>query len=211
MVIIVVLGRDSLKKICVVALLTMIILLCGCGSDKTTERLAETPTKIKVTASDVDAKLKELSAGLVTDYDDMEELTYYRAPIGEDMSVCVMPYVIVDKNYQPTLMEHLQYFGSHIIKFDTLYIKSADQVSKFRYENKNVTVPSNKSEGYGGIMSNEVYDALKAAVESGYVRVRMEGNAGLEEKELSEKEIAGIKAVFEIYEYLNQIKVDVGS
>lgn len=189
------------------------ILVAGCGGgtkSAKTESPPENP-KMEVTAAEVDAKLKELSVGLSKDYDDMEELTYYRAPIGEDMSVCVMPYVIVDKNYQPTLMEHLQYFGSHIIKFDTLYIKSADQVSKFRYENKNVTVPSNKSEGYGGIMSNEVYDALKAAVESGYVRVRMEGNAGLEEKELSEKEIAGIKAVFEIYEYLNQIKVDVGS
>ena len=192
-----------LKKNCAVALLSLIILLTGCGNDNPVERLPENLSKIEVTALDVDAKLKELSVGLSKDYDDMEELTYYRAPIGEDMSVLVMPYVVVDKNYQPTLMEHLQYFGSHIIKFDTLYIKSADKVSKFRYGNKNVTVPSNKSEGYGGIMSNEVYDALKAAVESGYVRVRMEGNAGIEEKELSEKEIAGIKAVFAIYEYLN--------
>lgn len=200
-----------LKKIYIIALLTLIILLTGCGINKSTESLAETPNKIEVTVAEVDSKLKELSVGLSKDYDDMEELMYYRAPIGEDMSICVTPYVVVDKNYQPTLMEHLQYFGSHIIKFDTLYIKSADQVSKFHYENKNATAVSYKSEGYGGIMSNEVYDALKSAVESGYVRVRMEGNAGLEEKELSEKEIAGIKAVFEIYEYLNQIKVDVGS
>lgn len=196
-----------MKKICAVGLLVFIFLLVGCGSNKSKEPTEKTPAnvKVEVTASEAKAKLNELSGGLTKDYDDMKELTYYRAPIGEDMRVIVEPYVVVDKDYQPTLIEHLQYFGSHVIKFDTLYIKSADKVSEFHY--KDTFVVSYKSEAYGGVMSNEVYDALKSACESGYVRVRMEGNAGLEEKELSKKEIDGIKAVFAIYEYLSQIKV----
>ena len=205
-------GRDLLKKFYAVALLILIFFLAGCGSDKNTELLFKTPSKPEVKASEVDAKLKELSGILSGGYDDMKELKYYYCYVpydedtfDEDTRVMVHPYVVVDKYYRPTLMEHLQYFGSYVIKFDTLYIKSANQVSKFHY--KNVSVVSYKSEGYTGIMSDEVYYALKSAIESGYVRVRMEGKAGREEKELSEKEIAGIKAVFDIYEYLNQIKV----
>ena len=196
-----------MKKICAVGLFIVIFLLVGCGSNKSNESTEKTPAnvKVEVTAAEAQAKLKKLSGGLTKDYDDMKELTYYRAPVGEDMRVIVEPYVVVDKDYYPTLIEHLQYFGSHVIKFDTLYIKSADKFSEFHY--KDTFVVSYKSEAYGGVMSNEVYDALKSACESGYVRVRMEGNAGLEEKELSKKEIDGIKAVFAIYEYLSQIKV----
>lgn len=160
---------------------------------------------IEVKNKVIESDLGRMSLRLEKSYDDMKELTYYFAPVGEDMRVVVTPYVVVDKNYNPTLCEHLQYFGSHIIRFDTLYVKSASQVSSFSYSGAETV--SYNSEGYSGVMKNEVYLALKAAVESGYARVRMEGKAGTEEKELSQKEIEGIKAVFEIYEYLGSMKV----
>ena len=160
---------------------------------------------VEVKIEDVETRLSKLSFGLKKSYDDMKELRYYFSPIGEDMQLLVTPYVVIDKNYSPVLCEHLQYFGSHIIRFDTLYIKSATQVKSFKYSGAEIV--DYNSEGYSGVMSNEVYIALKTAINSGYVRVRMEGNAGIEEKELSQKEIEGIKSVFEIYEYLSKIKV----
>lgn len=196
-----------------ILLMSFAVFSSACDSEKSsdieksptlTEKVNIETTVLNVTREEAQAKLVELSAGLTVDYDDMKERTYYRA-VSTDNRVIVMPYVLMDRDYNVVLIEHLQYIADHLISFRTLYIKSANQVKHFEYHN--VKRISFDSEAYAGLMNSEVRETLKAAINSGYVRVRLEGENGYEEKELSNEEMNSIRQVFEVYEYFKNIKV----
>ena len=112
-----------MKKVFAVACLVATIFICGCGGDKTARQENSKP---KVPVNVIREKLKELSTGLDVRADDMKEVTYYTCPINSDLhpSIWIIPYVVVDKNFNAVLRQGILYVGNEPLYFDTLYVKT---------------------------------------------------------------------------------------
>ena len=192
-----------MKNFLTVALLVAVFLIVGCGGEKSARQENSKP---KVPANVIKEKLKEVSSGLNVRVDDMKEVTYYICPTDYDAhpSIWIIPYVIVDKNFNASLRQGILYVGNEPLYFDTLYVKTSNGVETFQY----LKVEKNSAgERYEGLMSNELYQKLQAAISEGGAKFRFEGRS-FAERELTPKEIEHMKKVFAIYELLNGVEVE---
>lgn len=192
-----------MKNFLSVALIIAAFLIVGCGSEKSARQENSKPT---VPANVIKEKLKEVSSGLNVRVDDMKEVTYYICPTDYDAhpSIWIIPYVIVDKNFNASLRQGILYVGNEPLYFDTLYVKTSNGVETFQY----LKVEKNSAgERYEGLMSNELYQKLQAAISEGGAKFRFEGRS-FAERELTPKEIEHMKKVFAIYELLTTVKVE---
>lgn len=192
-----------MKNFLTVALLVAVFLIVGCGGEKSARQENSKPT---VPVNVIREKLKEVSSGLNVRVDDMKEVTYYICPTDHDAhpSIWIIPYVIVDKNFNASLRQGILYVGNEPLYFDTLYVKTSNGVETFQY----LKVEKNSAgERYEGLMSNELYQKLQAAISEGGAKFRFEGRS-FAERELTPKEIANMKKVFAIYELLTTVKVE---
>lgn len=156
------------------------------------------PAKPEITVAEAKAKLQQLSRGLDVRYDDMTEQTYCKINL-PDHVIFLVPYVALDKNFEAELGLQIYYISHDFLLFDTLYIKSANKVTQF-------TISKTRKSSYNEWLRADIYQSLKEAVDSGYLKFRVTGN-DIGERELTAKEIADIKAVFAIYEYFSKVKV----
>ena len=192
-----------MKKVFAVACLVATIFICGCGGDKTARQENSKP---KVPVNVIREKLKELSTGLDVRVDDMKEVTYYTCPINSDLhpSIWIIPYVVVDKNFNASLRQGILYVGNEPLYFDTLYVKTSNGVETFQY----LKVEKNSAgEKYEGLMTDKLYQKLQAAISEGGAKFRLEGKT-FGERELTPKEIANMDKVFKIYELLSSVDVE---
>lgn len=197
-----------MKNFLSIGLIIVAVILAGCGSKKAKQVEPVKPPIPKITRAEADAKLKELSAGLEVYYDDMKGFTIVRCRYDLDNSSVIVPYVVVyDNDYSITLRYHILYSGREPLHFDTLYIKTTEGVKSFEYKNVSILYGYGVVEEYNGDMSNEIYDVLKTAVNSGYAKIRLEGRQK-DERELTQDELANFAKVFSIYEYFNSVKVE---
>lgn len=205
-----------------VMLIFAAVIVSSCGGEKTTENnSAAPPVKTEETATvtptvktmpraEADAKLTELSAGLNVRVDDMQEVTFYHCPINYDVHppIAIIPFVVVDKDYNASLRQDILYVGREVLYFDTLYIKTLDGVETFRYED---TVKSFDGgyvgEEYVGLMTGGLYQKLQTAIAEGGAKFRFEGRS-LAEREFTKKELSDMAKVFTIYEFLRETKVE---
>ena len=79
-----------MNKIFTIVLLFLAIFVCGCGGEKTAEKISEKSAPVTsvpktITGAEADAKIKELSAGLNVHVDDMKEVTFCHCPINYDI------------------------------------------------------------------------------------------------------------------------------
>lgn len=192
-----------MKNFFAVALLIVTILICGCGGEKVAEKV---PTKPKITVTEAQTKLAELSAGLDVRADDMKEVTFYRSRVNIDLrpSIWIIPYVVVDQNFKAVLFQDILYVGNEPLYFDKLYVKTSNGVETFYYEK---VVKSYAGEEYDGIMTDALYKKLQAAVNDGGAKFRLEGRT-FGERELTKEEIANMDKVFKIYELLKSVDVE---
>ena len=127
-----------MKNFLSVAFILVAMILIGCGGEqsKTEKQQINEPPIQKITRAEADIKLKELSAGLDVRVDDMKELTFYYCRINHDIhpSIYIIPYVVVDKEYQFSLHQDILYIGHEPLYFDKLYIKTSSGVETFHYE-----------------------------------------------------------------------------
>ena len=179
-----------------------ILILSSCSSNKMSS-LAELP---RITKTEAQVKLKELSTGLEVYYDDMKGFTLCRCHYAIDENIVIVPYVLVYNDYSVSLCYHVLYSGREPLHFDTLYIKTPEGVKYFKYKDVSILYGHVAVEEYHGKMSNEVYETLKIAVNSGYAKLRLEGQQ-MSERELTRNELIGFDKVFSIYEYFNSVKV----
>ncbi|MBR4382727.1 MAG: hypothetical protein IKP64_04130, partial [Selenomonadaceae bacterium] len=137
-----------MKNFLTVALLVAVFLIVGCGGEKSARQENSKP---KVPANVIKEKLKEVSSGLNVRVDDMKEVTYYICPTDYDAhpSIWIIPYVIVDKNFNASLRQGILYVGNEPLYFDTLYVKTSNGVETFQY----LKVEKNSAgERYEGLM-----------------------------------------------------------
>ena len=196
-----------MKKFFAVACLVATIFICGCGGEKSAEKVPSKPT---ITVADVQTKLTELSTGLDVRVDDMKEVTFYRCPIYDDdyQTIWVNSYVVVDKDYKASLRQDILYVGHETLYFDTLYIKTSSGVETFQYPKTVKSVNHGYvGEEYSGLMTDTLYKKLQAAVDEGGAKFRFEGRS-FAERELTPKEIVNMDKVFKIYELLKSVDVE---
>ena len=210
-----------MKKILTIGLMTLMLLLTGCGSEKTAVQTAEPPTKAeklasvappikKITRAEAGAKLNELSAGLNVRVVDMKEVTFCHCPINYDIrpSIAIIPFVVIEKDYTVSLRQDILYVGREALYFDTLYIKTSEGVETFRYEK---TIKSFDGgyvgEEYVGLMTGGLYQKLQTAIKEGTAKFRFEGRS-FAERELTGKELSDISKVFAIYEFFKGVEVE---
>lgn len=192
-----------MKKVFAVACLVATIFICGCGGEKSAR---QEDSKPKVPVNVIREKLKELSTSLNVRVDDMKEVTYYICPTDYDAhpSIWIIPYIVVDKNFNASLRQGILYVGNEPLYFDTLYVKTSNSVETFQY----LKVEKNSAgERYEGLMTDELYQKLQAAISEGGAKFRFEGRS-FAERELTPKEIANMDKVFKIYELLNSVDVE---
>lgn len=191
-----------MKKVLAVACLVAAIFICGCGGEQSAEKV---PTKPTITVAEVQSKLAELSTGLDVRADDMKEVTFYRCPIDYDVHppIWIIPYAVVDKNFNATLRQDTLYVGNEPLYFDKLYVKTSNGVETFQYPE---VVKSYAGEEFDGLLTDELYQKLQAAVSDGGAKFRLEGRT-FGERELTPAEISNMKKVFEIYELLSTVNV----
>ena len=190
-----------MKNFLSMALLIFVLILSGCGNNKTAQQV-QLP---KITRQEAQAKLEELSEGLEVHYDDMKEFTLCRAHYGVN-DIEIVPCVFVHDDYSVSLYYHVLYSGHEPLHFDTLYIKTFDCVKTFKYKNVSILYGNVIVEEYKGKMPKEVYETLKTAVRTGYAKIRLEGHQ-MEERELTQDEFDDYEKVFLIYEYFSNVKV----
>lgn len=206
-----------MKKIFQVALIFLMIVSCGCGNEKSAEQPAapaepkiEQPAKPLISRSAAQAKLNELSAGLNVRYDDMKEITFCHCPINYDVhpGICIIPYVVVDKNYDISLRQDILYVGREPLRFDKLYIKTSSGVETFHYEETIKSVDGGYfGEEYVGLMDDNLHKKLQTAIDEGGAKFRLEGRT-FAERELTQKELSDMAKVFALYEFFNSVKVE---
>ena len=199
-----------MRNVMAVALMTAIILLVGCGSEKAAEKSTSSEPPIKtITRAEADEKLKQLSTVLDVRYDDMKEVTFCRCPINDDIHppIYIIPYVVVDKEYHVSLRQDILYVGREVLDFDKLYIKTPGGVDIFHYEK---TVKSFDKgyvgEEYVGQMTGGLYQKLKTAIKEGGAKFRLEGRT-FGERELTEEELVDMEELFSVYEFFKGVKV----
>ena len=186
-----------MRKILLVALIVITVILVGCGKTAKNES-SSVPT---ITVAEAQSKLKELSAGLEVRKDDMKEVTYCLGNVDSDISpsIWIIPYVVIDKEFNAELYQDILYVGNEPLYFDKLYLKTKSGVEKFQY--------SYARKEYNGKMSFALYDKLKEAVTEGYGKFRLEGRM-FDERELTEDELWDMEKVFGLYEFFKSVKVE---
>lgn len=200
-----------MKRFLAVVLIIATVIFAGCGNEKSENQVtpAEPPIP-KITREEAQLKLAELSTGLNVRVDDMKEVTFCHCPINHDIhpQIHIIPFVVVDKDYNVSLRQDILYVGRVALYFDKLYIKTLDGVQTFRYEK---TVKSFDGgyvgEEYAGLMTGELYQKLQAAINEGGAKFRIEGRE-FAERELTQKELSDMAKIFSIYEYFNNVKVE---
>jgi len=198
---------STIEKILIVATAVMLIGFFGNGKNKTqsfkqseTTINAEKTAVPEITVAAANAKLQQLSSGLDVHYDDMTEQTYCKINL-PDHVLFFAPYVTLDKNFNAELGLQIFSISREPFFFDTLYIKSADKVTHF-------TISKYRKSSYNEWLRKDIYQSLKEAVDSGYLKFRVTGNGSIAgERELTAKEIEDIDAVFSIYEYFSKVNV----
>ena len=165
--------------------------------------------------SQIRSKLADLSDGLRVKVDDMTGITYYHVPHYRPFNeIEVIPYVGVTPDFKAVLFDALSFFNKEFFFFNEVVIQSAsgkhyllfyhidemshkvDHISPFNYRMYCHSFYNKK-------MSNEMYLALKDAAFSGYMKVRFKSSTDSSERELSPKEVAQIKKVIQIYDFLH--------
>lgn len=197
-----------MKKLFAVALIFTVIFICGCASEKPAEQPA--PPKPKITVAEAKEKLAELSQGLDVRADDMKEVTFYRCHINHDLHppIWIIPYVVVDKNFNVALRQDILYVGRETLYFDKLYVKTSSGVETFQYPKTIKSVNRGYvGEEYDGLMTDELYQKLQGAVTDGSAKFRFEGRT-FGGRELTEGEISEMAKVFAIYEFLSNNSVE---
>lgn len=192
---------SSIEKILLVAIAVVVILLLNGGNKNQSQKKVkiENPTITEITVAEAQSQLQVLSNGLDIDYDDMQELTFYRNKPNFDTPLYFFTYVVLDEHFNAEIGLHIFSISKYPLFFDKLYIKSANNVTTFQLTKTNTNE-------YNGLMSSAIYNALKKAIESGYVKFRVSGrNKG--ERELTAQEMTEINAVFSIYEYFSKVKI----
>ncbi len=158
------------------------------------------PAKPEITVAEAKLELQILSRGLDVRYDNMTEQTYCQINL-PDHVLFLVPYVALDKSFGAELGLQIFSISHEPFFFDTLYIKSADKVTQF-------STSKYRKSSYNEWLRADIYQSLKEAVDSGYLKFRVTGNGSIAgERELTAKEIADIKAVFSIYDYFSKVKV----
>ena len=196
-----------MKKFLAFALLTVTIFICGCGGEKPAEKV---PTKPKITVAEAQTKLTELSTGLDVRADDMKEVTFYRCHINHDLHppIWIIPYVVVDKDFNATLRQDILYVGRETLYFDKLYIKTSSGVETFQYPKTIKSVGRGYvGEEYDGLMPAELCWKLQEAVTDGGAKFRFEGRT-FGEREFTAAEISEMTKVFALYEFLSTNTVE---
>ena len=200
---------SNIEKILIVATVVMMIAYFYGGESKTQPNEQSTPpnkiesakpAKPEITIAEATAKLQQLSRGLDVRYDDMTEQTYCQINL-PDHVLFFIPYVTLDKGFNAELGLQIFSISREPFFFNELYIKSANKVMHF-------TISKSRKNSYNEWLRGDIYQSLKEAVDSGYLKFRVTGNNEIAgERELTEKEIADIDAVFSIYEYFSKVKV----
>ena len=206
-----------MRKILLFIFIFFAVIFIGCAGNKGADNeIAKESPKAglvksaipKITRATAQEKVLALSEGLEVYHDDMKEFTLCRCRYDSDEDIVIVPYVVLsDDNYSVTLNYHILYSGREPLHFDTMYIKTSEGVKHFKYKNVSVLYGYNVIEEYNGIMSNEVYDVLKQAVNTGYGKIRLEGRQ-MEERDLKQKELDDFAKVFKIYEFFRNAKVE---
>lgn len=188
-----------MKKLFLLVLMFLMIICAACGNKKS--------APVKITPDEAKIKLAELSTGLEVHYDDMKGFTLCRCSYDVDESIIIVPYVLVyDKDFSVSLGYHIMHDGAEPLHFDTMYIKTSDGVKKFKYKNVSILYGHRIIEEYHGDMDSEVYKTFKQAITDGYAKIRLEGRQ-MDERELSQNELAEFKKVFALYEFFKNVKV----
>lgn len=196
-----------MKNFLSVTLILFTFILFGCSIEKNTKQVTTTESPIpKITRAEVNAKLAELSTGLDVRVDDMKEVTFYRCRVDIDIhpSIWIIPYVIVDENFNAVLCQNILYVGNEPLYFERLYVKTTDGVEKFPYDK---VIKSYAGEEYNGLMYDELYRKLEKAISDGHAKFRLEGMT-FGERELTAAELSDMVKVFAIYEFLKGVKVE---
>lgn len=197
-----------MKKIFAIALLVVTIFICGCANEKSADK--PVPPEPKITIAEAKTKLAELSQGLDVRADDMKEVTFYRCHINSDLhpSIWIIPYVVVDKDFNATLRQDILYVGRETLYFDKLYLKTSSGVETFQYPETIKSVNRGYvGEEYDGQMTAPLYKKLQEAVADGGAKFRFEGRT-FGERELTAGEISEMAKVFAIYEFLSNNTVE---
>lgn len=195
-----------MKKILEVALMTMIILLAGCGSEKTAEKATSSEPPIKtITRAEASEKLKQLSTVLDVRYDDMKEVIFCRVPVDSDLhpSIWIIPYVAIDKNYNVELRHKILYVGNEPLFFDKLYVKTSGGVETFQYKG---VVKGSAGEEYDGLLGYALYKKLQEGIKTGQAKFRLSGRT-FGERELTEEELVDMEELFSVYEFFKSVKI----
>ena len=205
-----------MKKIFAVALLTAIILLAGCGSEKPVAQTVESSTEednpapvappLKtITRAEAEEKLSKLSNVLEVRYDDMKEITFCRVPVDSYLhpSIWIIPYVAIDKNYNAELRHKILYVGNEPLFFETLYVKTSGGVETFQYKD---VVKGSVGEEYDGRLSYALYKKLQEGIKTRQAKFRLSGRT-FGERELTEEELVDMEELFAAYEFFKSVKV----
>ncbi|MBO4401664.1 MAG: hypothetical protein J5809_07445 [Selenomonadaceae bacterium] len=183
-----------MSKILVFFFLSVTMIISGCMSAK---QVSKKSIAIEVTPSEAQAKLKEMSRGLVVYYDDMKDAIICRVDANLNDVLLFVPRVEINNQFEPELYLQIFHTSRRSLYFDKLYIRSANGTAEFKVSTGNE---------YNGLMSREIYQSLKDGVMSEYIKIRIAGR-DMDERELTAEEIAQIDKVFTIYEYLSKVKV----
>ena len=162
--------------------------------------------------SQIRSKLADLSDGLRVKVDDMTGITYYHVPHYRPFNeVEVIPYVGVTPDFKAGLFDGLSFFGKEDFTFWQVYIKSGNgKLYQLIYNPLDIIYKFDNSlthnfvkSFYNKPMTAEMYTALKDAAFSDYIKVRFKSSTDSSERELSSTEIAQIKKVIQIYDFLH--------
>ena len=198
-----------IEKILIVATIAMLIIFFSNSKDENqfqnqspsaiiTEK--ESPAVPEITVAEAKSKLQQLSRGLDVNYDDMTEQTYCQINIPNHV-LFFLPYVAITKDFDVKLGLQIFSISREPFFFDTLYIKSANRTTNF-------TISKYRKSSYNEWLREDIYQSLKEAVDSGYLKFRVTGNNEIAgERKLTAKELSDMDAVFSIYEYFSKVKV----
>lgn len=162
--------------------------------------------------SQIRSKLADLSDGLRVKVDDMTGITYYHVPHYRPFNeIEVIPYVGVTPDFKAVLFDALSFFSKEDFTFWQVYIKSGNgklyqliyNPLDIIYKFDNSRIHNFVKSYYNKPMTAEMYTALKDAAFSGYMKVRFRSSTYSSERELLPKEIAQIKKVILIYDFLH--------
>lgn len=204
-----------MKKFFLLALVFMMLVCTACGNEKSAEQPAPAEPKIEqpakpqiktITYSEATEKLKQLSSTLDVHFDDMKEIMMCRCNLDIEIHphIWIIPYVVVDKNFNVALCQYILYLGNEPLYFKKLYVKTSSGVETFRY---NDVIKGSAGEEYDGILQDALYEKLKEAVNTGQAKFRLEGRT-FGERELTQKELSDMATVFALYEFFKNVKIE---